>query len=1390
MTPAEQLVFRINEVFGCLIGFAIFILAIKKIIRNSLERFDSRRRDALRPLVYLYLIEGGSARQLEAIRPRWPGDRQALLRLFLKVAETIEGDVSWSLCRAFQELGLMDFALHQLKHPKWWIRAESAYQLGLMNNPLAVTALEQALEDPHREVVISASRALSYCQGTQSLAPILSHFHEPSRWATLEVAEILFSMGNQVVPQLLEMLHGLPVEAQRLVIEILCHFRDPSAMKPLVPYLVSRDKEVRAKTIKALGVIRNPAAAALLEPLLYDGDWQIRLLTCSALGQLKASHMLADLAKRLRDSDVRVRQRAVEVLESFGEQGQSYLKETASQWDEPLRRLAAPFKIAVLLFALLGSLCLGGGSLHAETLERRPAPVGFTAKIQPSIPTRVLPFRRTLHRMYFRRPWDSIPRPVSAFLEFYNHTVLYYFFFLNALYLVLFIVSFFSILRYLELVHTPFTGHLLRSPMTLPISMLVPAFNEAAGIVESVRSYLNVQFREFEVIVINDGSKDRTFELLQESFDLVPTFRPNPRLLPTRSIRSVYRSVLHPRLLVINKDNGGKSDALNAGLNLSRYPLVCAVDADSILEPQALLRVVRPFMTDPEVVAVGGVIRIANGNHIRNGHLDDIRLPSKVLPLFQIVEYLRAFFSGRMAWSAMRCLMLISGAFGVFRKEVVLACGGYRTDTVGEDMDLVVRMHRHLRKEKQPYRMVFIPDPICWTEAPETMTVLREQRDRWQRGLFDVLWTNRDMWFNPRYGRIGLFAMPYFILVELFGPIFEFGGYVAVLLTVILLPQDFVFLRLFFMTAILFGILLSIGAVVLEELAFHRYPRVRQMFGMVCVAALENLGYRQIHAWWRFRGIIRAIFARKGWGKMVHKGVGSVAALVCLAFLPSRVGAVGPLTTGGLYEQGMQERRDGHLQEAARSFEQMLALDPKSGGALEGLALVSIAQGRYAQAQKYLEQWNRQSPNNPYILGLLARVYRHERATEKNIETTQALTRADPGDLTAQERLKDLLQAWRSGIVTTAKIRKSVGPEGLGGPSPQRIDYEGRSGGADARFLLRQGLFATAGVDAVEDAQRNDTGGFTYYDVLEQIYSFGLEARPTDNTQVQAAYGQDLLSDVQGQGVGRSEFSRARMEGRWDNGDTSAHLKLTRAPSFLRGAGGDRYFAVLTELSAEADAATQWADWDWRLTGGVDHYSEGTVPGYGSFQGQREFGDNLFVAQASHSQQEFYGATPDGKLGLVDYNQGMVRWRRWLPERYRIDSSYDYAEYNDGNHRHEVDAKVTAWLPFYKSLGIIYRFALSDYGYINDNYNSTDERGHFVGGQWHVGWGHGLWTTLGYEHGFRYEATRQYYEDNTVMGDITWFIKDRLSMSLQARGSRSTLHDLSHMLQLEGRYTF
>lgn len=461
---------------------------------------------------------------------------------------------------------------------------------------------------------------------------------------------------------------------------------------------------------------------------------------------------------------------------------------------------------------------------------------------------------------------------IRLIIEIGEWVFLLYFIGLNCGYLTL---NFLSLISLSKLMRTRMIDDLpqIYSGLEPPISLLVPAYNEQASIAASIHSMLQLSYQEFEIVVINDGSKDDTLKVLEHEFAMVPFPEAYRQQLKTKPIRGIYRSTLHNNLRVIDKENGGKADSLNAGINAARYPLFCAVDADSILQRDSLQRVAQPFLEDTHVVATGGSIRIANGCQVSNGFLQKADLPKKLLPLLQIVEYLRAFLFGRMGWSPLNAMLIISGAFGLFKKEVVIEVGGYRANTIGEDMELVVRIHRLYRLAKKPYRIVFVPDPICWTEAPEDLTTLKNQRVRWQRGLLESLGLNFGLLCHYRGGAVGWLAFPFMLLFEALGPVIEVTGYLfmfALFVSGMISSQA---LWVFLFVAIGFGILLSVSGLLLEEMTFHVYPRPRHLLLLLFAVLVENFGYRQINSWWRLIGIARWLHGGKAkWGEMKRTG--------------------------------------------------------------------------------------------------------------------------------------------------------------------------------------------------------------------------------------------------------------------------------------------------------------------------------------------------------------------------------------------------------------------------------------------------------------------------------------------------------------------------------------
>jgi cellulose synthase/poly-beta-1,6-N-acetylglucosamine synthase-like glycosyltransferase len=472
--------------------------------------------------------------------------------------------------------------------------------------------------------------------------------------------------------------------------------------------------------------------------------------------------------------------------------------------------------------------------------------------------------------------WTAL---LSQALVGFNVFVLFYFVALNSIYLILFLISLLAVVKFVRRTFFSDYRQIMQSDMTWPISVLIPAHDEEKSIVETVRSMLMVNYGEFEIIVVNDGSNDQTLERLIEAYELRRTDRPYKRTIPTSRVDAIYGSLAHPNLTVIDKEKGGKADALNAGINLARYPLFCSIDADSVIEDNALLRVVKPFMEKPEeTVAAGGIVRIVNGCEVKDGRVTRIALPDRALPIFQVVEYLRAFLTGRVGWSNLQSLLIISGAFGIYKKQEVIEIGGYTHDTDTEDLELVVRLHEHMRRKGRRYRVVFVPDPVCWTESPESLRVLGRQRNRWHRGLLQTIWLHKRMLFNPRYGAVGLFAFPYFAVFELLGPFVETFGYAAVVVSYLLGMLDLQFFLLFLAVSILYGIFLSIAAILLEEISFRRYPGWIDLTKLVAYSVLENFGYRQVLSAMKVKAFWDTVRRRRAWGQMQRKGFQRVKA--------------------------------------------------------------------------------------------------------------------------------------------------------------------------------------------------------------------------------------------------------------------------------------------------------------------------------------------------------------------------------------------------------------------------------------------------------------------------------------------------------------------------------
>jgi cellulose synthase/poly-beta-1,6-N-acetylglucosamine synthase-like glycosyltransferase len=469
---------------------------------------------------------------------------------------------------------------------------------------------------------------------------------------------------------------------------------------------------------------------------------------------------------------------------------------------------------------------------------------------------------------------------MSHFLEVSNLALFYYYLCCNTAYMIMLMVALHTSIRHQQRLSSLHDIWSKPSRLTPPITILMPARNEEKSVCVAVKNLLDLDYPAVEMIVINDGSTDSTLERLSKEFQLRPVKAVYVAETITAPVRQLYRSAVAPNLLVIDKDSGGsKADAVNAGLNAATSPYICVVDADSVLERDSLLRIMTPVLADPKrVVAVGGIVRVLNGSEIKDGRIGRVRLPRKSIEVLQVIEYLRAFLIGREAWGRQNMLMIISGAFGVFRTDLVRAIGGYRSHAIGEDIDLVTRLHRHLRDKREEYEIQFVPDPVCWTEAPSDLKSLRSQRARWQKGLLDVLWPQRSMLFRFRYGRVGFVALPYLWLFELFAPVVEVGGILTILLAACTGSLSHEFLLEFLIFGYAFATVISIGSVLLEELTYKRYNDWQDVFRLVTYCFVEHFPYRQLQMIWRLQGMWQYLRGDIAWGVLQRGGLQSAVA--------------------------------------------------------------------------------------------------------------------------------------------------------------------------------------------------------------------------------------------------------------------------------------------------------------------------------------------------------------------------------------------------------------------------------------------------------------------------------------------------------------------------------
>ncbi|MEG9328444.1 glycosyltransferase family 2 protein [Salinimicrobium catena] len=461
-------------------------------------------------------------------------------------------------------------------------------------------------------------------------------------------------------------------------------------------------------------------------------------------------------------------------------------------------------------------------------------------------------------------------------LSDFNAFMLLFAFLIMSSYLFLSMVSIFSMRNYLR--KNGFVNYhvILNSELAPRLSLIAPAYNEERTIQENVQSLLSLNYNNYEVIIVNDGSKDNTLDYMVKTYDLEPIFIEVQETLQTKPVKQVYKSrnPAFKKLTVIDKINGGKADALNVGINYSKHPYVVCIDVDCILEKDALLTLAKPYLelSDTRVIATGGVLRIANSCVSDGGRLVEVNAPKKMMPRIQVLEYLRAFLLGRMAWSKLDGLLLISGAFGMFDKEIAIKAGGYNPNTVGEDMELVVRMRRYMIENDLSYSVFYIPDPICWTEAPEDVSVFTKQRSRWTRGTMETLWAHRKMFLNPRYKVLGVISIPYWTFFEYLAPLIEVAG---ILLTGYLIISKLISWPLFTILGVLvyvFSVAITFLALLTEEFTYSQYSHNKDLKRLILGALLEPFIFHPITIYAALKGNWEKLRGKNSWGEMKRSG--------------------------------------------------------------------------------------------------------------------------------------------------------------------------------------------------------------------------------------------------------------------------------------------------------------------------------------------------------------------------------------------------------------------------------------------------------------------------------------------------------------------------------------
>lgn len=401
-----------------------------------------------------------------------------------------------------------------------------------------------------------------------------------------------------------------------------------------------------------------------------------------------------------------------------------------------------------------------------------------------------------------------------------------------------------------------------------PASILVPAYNEEKTILKCIDSLLSLDYPEYEIVVINDGSKDKTLDVLVNRFNLKKVERPIRRLIRCKETIDVYEGFEKVNITLINKENGGKADALNMGINASKYPLFLTLDADSILQKDSLINIVIPFMENENTIAVGGNVKISNKVLLESGVVKKNSLPKKWLVIFQIIEYYRVFLTTRVWFNKFNGNLIISGAFGLFKKKAVINVGGYNSNSIGEDMELVMKLHSFNKKNENKYSIQYTPNAICWSQAPEKIRDLKSQRKRWHMGLMQSLFEHKYIFLNLKYGVVGVFSFLYYLVYEMLSCLIEICGAIFVTISYFTGFINLKFFITFMCIYMLYSTLISISSIFLEEYFFDTNLRVKDKLKLMLFSFLEAFGYRQICSLFRIVAIFTYRKKKNQWGEI------------------------------------------------------------------------------------------------------------------------------------------------------------------------------------------------------------------------------------------------------------------------------------------------------------------------------------------------------------------------------------------------------------------------------------------------------------------------------------------------------------------------------------------